>query len=64
MKKPRNKSRAKSQTTMTISIPDELKQRIKDAADAERRSSSNWAVKLLTEYLDQRAAAAAGKNSP
>jgi len=49
---------------MTISIPDELKQRIKDAADAERRSSSNWAVKLLTEYLDQRAAAAAGKNSP
>lgn len=51
--KPRNKDRARDQTTMTVSLPDTLKKRIIDAATAESRKASNWLVKTLTDLLDQ-----------
>lgn len=49
----RNKDRADDQTTMTVSMPETLKERIQKAADAEKRKKSNWLVKVLTDILDE-----------
>ena len=58
MKTPRNKNRAADQTTITMSIPIELKELIQRAAASDRRSCSNWAAKILAEYLDAKAVSA------
>lgn len=46
MKKAK-KDRAKSQTTITFSLSKSLRDKIKDAADKENRTVSNWLVNAL-----------------
>lgn len=51
-KKTRNKGRAPGQTSMTVSLPQELKDRIEHAALADNRKMSNWLVTKLTEWME------------
>jgi predicted DNA-binding protein len=52
MKKQSSKARrAPGQTTLTISLPQELKERIEKAAEADERSTSNYLVKELSDLL-------------
>ena len=53
-KKPK---RADDQTLLTISLPKELKQQVKEAAAADFRSTSGYLVKILTEELSRDKAA-------
>jgi uncharacterized protein (DUF1778 family) len=52
MKKASKKTqRAPGQTTLTISLPEEMKERIEAAAEADGRSISNFMVRELTRLL-------------
>jgi predicted DNA-binding protein len=55
-KKPNKKDRrAEGQTTLTISLPEDLKKRIEHAAQRETRSTSNYLVKELMRLLGENA---------
>jgi predicted DNA-binding protein len=45
--------RAEESTLLGVSMPKELKERIKAAAENERRSMANWCVHHLEVLLDQ-----------
>jgi predicted transcriptional regulator len=52
MKKQTSKTkRAEGQTTLTISLPKELKDRIEQAASDDARSTSNFLVKELLKLV-------------
>ena len=51
MKKKRNKGRGEGQTSMTISLSEELKSMIRKAADDDSRTMANWAVVQFEKYL-------------
>ena len=51
MKKP-NVKRSEDQTTLTISLSKDLKERISEAAQADHRAVSPWCVLRLTEVLN------------
>lgn len=48
--------RAPGQTTLTISLPEELKKAIEDAAASDQRSTSNFIVVELAKLVAQNAA--------
>jgi len=49
--------RAPGQTTLTISLPEELKKAIENAASLDHRSTSNYIVVELAKLVEQHAAA-------
>jgi hypothetical protein len=49
----RSKDRAAGQTTMTISISEDLKEQIQRASEAENRKMSNWIVTRLSALLKE-----------
>lgn len=48
--------RAPGQTTLTISLPEELKKAIEDAAASDQRSTSNFIVVELAKLVAQQKA--------
>jgi hypothetical protein len=59
VKQQQQQQRAADQTTVTFSCAKQLRQRVRRAAAAERRSVSNWIVCRLEEAL-----AAPGREKP
>lgn len=49
---PKKPKRGAENSTLTISLPRVLKQRIVTAAETDKRTASNWCVARLTEILD------------
>lgn len=48
-KQPKQTKRGEGQTTLTISLPEELKKKIESAAEGEQRSVSNYLVVELSK---------------
>jgi hypothetical protein len=62
MKKPIK--RGPGNTTLTVSLSQELKERIAEAAAADHRMVSPWCVLRLTEVLDRLDAEERGRARP
>ena len=43
----------KTDTQIGLRVTSELKKRIEEQADKEKRNVSNFIIKVLTEYLDE-----------
>lgn len=53
-KQPKQTKRGEGQTTLTISLPEELKKKIESAAEGDQRSVSNYLVVELSKMLGER----------